>query len=337
VAEINPAVSIIVPCYNEVGSIGSLLEAIRQQSYPMDRIEVVIADGGSQDGTQDAIRRFGETHPELRLMLVDNPKRTIPAALNTAILQAAGDVVIRLDAHSAPEPDYVARCVETLQRTQAANVGGVWEIQPGQTTWVARSIAAAAAHPLGAGDALYRTGGAEGPAETVPFGAYPRDWLRRVGAFNEALLTNEDYEYNVRIREQGGLVWFNPLIRSRYFARPTLGALAGQYARYGFWKARMLLQHPGSLRWRQALPPLFALSIGGLLVAGFFDPLAFIALQVELGTYLGILVLVAVDQAIRHRSIALLAGFPLALAIMHLSWGGAFWCGFLTGVAGRRG
>jgi glycosyltransferase involved in cell wall biosynthesis len=308
------------------------LEAVRRQSYPLERIEVVIADGGSNDGTRRVITDYADAHPELRLKLVDNPKRVIPAALNTAIDQASGEVVMRLDAHSEPTPDYVVRCVETLDRTQAANVGGVWEIQPSQPTWVARSIAAAAAHPLGAGDARYRISGAEGPAETVPFGAYRRDWLDRVGDFNEELLTNEDYEYNVRIKQQGGVVWFNPSVRSVYFARANLSQLGRQYARYGFWKARMLLRHPTSLRWRQALPPLVALSTAGLLVGGLFAPLALGALAIEWAAYATVLGLAGLREAVRHRSSSLAVGLPLALATMHLSWGAAFWWGLLTGV-----
>ena len=222
--------------------------------------------------------------------------------------------------------------METLNRTQAANVGGIWEIQPGLPTWIGQSIAAAAAHPLGAGDARYRTSGTEGPVETVPFGAYRRVWLDRVGGFNEELPTNEDYEYNVRIREQGGVVWLNPAIRSAYLARGNFSQLRRQYARYGFWKARMLLRHPASLRRRQALPPLFALSTLALLVGAFFDPIAFRGLAIVWGAYAAVLFVTGLREGIRRRAPSLAVGLPLALATMHLAWGGAFWWGLLTGL-----
>ena len=134
------------------------------------------------------------------------------------------------------------------RETEAANVGGVWDIRPGGEGWVARSIAAAVAHRLGAGDAGYRAGARAGEVDTVPFGAFDRRWLERVGAFNEELLTNEDYEYNYRLRQAGGMIWLDPSIRCVYFARPTLSALARQYWRYGFWKAHMLTRYPRSLR-----------------------------------------------------------------------------------------
>ena len=325
-------VSLIIPCYNEAGTIGGLLTAIGAQTFPSRDLEVVIADGRSTDGTRKVIEEFGTSRPDLRLTLVDNPDRSIPAALNRAIAASQGHVLIRLDAHSVPERTYIERCLGTLERTQAANVGGLWEIKPGRDTWIGRAIAAAAAHPLGAGDARYRTSGAEGPVDTVPFGAYPREWLDRVGRFNEDLLTNEDYEYNERIRRLGGVVWFDPAIRSAYFARGSMSALARQYARYGFWKARMLLRYPSSLRLRQTLPPVFFLSTLGLLISLPFVPIAPAALAVEWGTYAAVLLSAALVEGVRRRSVSMLVGFPPAIAAMHLSWGSSFWWGLLTGL-----
>ena len=324
-----PSISIIIPCYNEAATIASLLEAIRRQSHPLDDIEVVIADGMSDDGTRARIAEFAAAHSDLKVRMVDNPRRIIPAALNRAVEAARGEVIIRMDAHSIPARDYVARCLEVLEEAVAANVGGVWDIQAGADTWIARGIAAAAAHPLGAGGARYRIGGEAGPVETVPFGAFRREWHERVGKFDETLLTNEDYEYNVRIHEAGGMVWFDPRIRSTYLARPTLAALARQYARYGYWKARMLRRYPGTLKPRQGIPALFVSSLLLLLVASIFAPVARLLLGVELGLYLAVILGAAAGQAWRKRSLGLLISFPLALWTMHLAWGSAF----LAGVA----
>jgi hypothetical protein len=169
-----------------------------------------------------------------------------------------------------PYPDYIERSVADLQAGFGENVGGTWEIQPGAQTWVAQSIAAAASHPLGVGDALYRHTDRAAHVDTVPFGAFKRELLALIGFFDESLLTNEDYEFNARIRRSGGKIWLDPSIRSVYFARPTLAKLARQYTRYGFWKWRMLRRYPETLRWRQALPPLFVFSlIGGAVLAIF--------------------------------------------------------------------
>ena len=325
-----PAASIIIPCFNESRTIGLLLQAIADQTVGARSLEVVLADGGSTDGTQEVARAFAEAHPELRLRLIDNPARAIPAALNRAIEASRGAVVIRLDAHSIPQPDYVEACLRVLRRPEVANAGGAWEIHPSAGTWIARGIAAAAAHRLGAGDARYRTSGQAGPVDTVPFGAYPRRWLERTGPYDESLLTNEDYEYNVRLRRAGGLIWFDPSIRSIYFARATLGALARQYARYGYWKARMLRRYPGTLRWRQALPPAFVLAGLALVLVSPWLPAARWLLGLQWALYAAALLAAGALQAVRGRDSALAAGMPLALAVMHLAWGGAFWWGWLS-------
>lgn len=319
-----PTVSIIVPCYNEQRTIGRLLDAIYAQSYPRTALEVIVADGLSTDGTRAEIASFMASHPDLSLTLVDNPRRLIPAALNLAIQHARGDVLLRLDAHSLPYPDYVERCVADLEAGLGENVGGVWEILPGDDTWLARSIAFAASHPLGVGDAAYRHATRPASVDTVPFGAFRRELLTRIGFFDESLHANEDYEFNARLRRCGGRVWLDPRIRSRYFARSTLRDLARQYWRYGFWKWHMLRRYPGTLRWRQALPPLLVagLVLGSALALVF--PWARALLVLAIGLYLLALLAAAVEATLRHRQGFLLAGLPLAMATMHLAWGAGF-------------
>ncbi len=132
--------------------------------------------------------------------------------------------------------------------------------------------------------------------DTVPFGAFKRELLALIGFFDESLLTNEDYEFNARIRKSGGKIWLDPSIRSVYFARPTLAALAKQYTRYGFWKWRMLRRYPETLRWRQALPPLFVLSLlDGALLAAFL-PVFRVLLAAEIIIYLVVLVAAGVKR-----------------------------------------
>ena len=331
-----PEISIIIPCYNEQATIRNLLEAIRRQEYPLSRIEVVIADGQSTDGTRETVEAYRREHSDLTIRLVDNPTRSIPAALNRAVQLSHGNTVIRLDAHSLPYPDYVERCLEVLRETGAANVGGAWEIRPVGPGWLARGIAAAAAHFLGAGDARYRTGGSAGEVDTVPFGAFPREWLERVGPFNESLLTNEDYEFNLRIRRAGGRVWFDPSIRSIYFARGSLHSLARQYTRYGYWKSQMVRLYPSSIRWRQIASPFFVLSVFVLLFGGVVWYWFWILLVGILLTYVVTLTLTGILQAVVSRDPALAIGVPLALLVIHWSWGAAFLWGMIRPRVSRR-
>lgn len=317
-------ISVIVPCYNEERTIAHLLEALRQQTVGTKAFEVIIADGMSTDATRQVIQNYLQEHAELTVRVVDNPKRHIPSGLNRALEVSTGEIIVRLDAHCIPAPDYLERCVEALQAGKGENVGGVWQIQPSGEGWIARAIAAAAGHPLGVGDALYRFTSQPALVDTVPFGAFRRETLARVGFYDETLLTNEDYELNARIRKQGGKIYLDPAIRSIYFARNTLSALAKQYFRYGYWKWRMLRRYPETLRWRQALPPLFVLSLLVLLISGvFFRPL-WLFLVAEIGVYLLALWLGALPVAWRKKDVWLGIGIPLAIMAMHVSWGSGF-------------
>ncbi len=325
-----PKVSVIVPCYNEQSTIRLLLEALHEQTYPHAGMEVVISDGLSTDGTRDAITAFQQDFPDLPVRIVENTKRSIPSALNRAIEASSGEIILRLDGHSKPYPDYVERCVVAHEAGRGANIGGVWEIRPGAGTWIADSIAAAAGHPLGVGDALYRHTRRAAEVDTVPFGSFRRTLIEQIGYFDESLLTNEDYEFNARVRKSGGKIWLDPSIRSIYYARSTLLELIRQYWRYGFWKWRMLRRYPDTLRWRQALPPLFVLSLLILTVLSISSPFARWLLAGELILYFSILILAGARAVLRKRKIYLILGLPLAIAAMHLAWGGGFLWSVLT-------
>lgn len=317
-------ISVIIPCLNEEKTIERVLMAIYQQKYPREDLEVILADGGSTDLTLSIVDDFRKANPDLSINVIDNPLRHIPAALNRAIKAAKGEIVIRMDAHSLPRPDYIQRCSQGLMNGKGENVGGKWEILAGKNTWIARGIAAAAAHPIGVGDARYRISGQAGPVDTVPFGCYYRKLFDRIGFFDESLLTNEDYEFNTRIRKNNGIIWFDPEIICQYFARSSLKELADQYWRYGFWKAKMVKRYPTTIKPRQALPPLFVISLIGLLVIGiFYKPFLYLFLTVFL-LYMGIIILASVPVAIKNKDTVLIAGFPLAIMTMHFTWGTGF-------------
>ena len=326
----SPRVSIIVPCLNEQATIRQLLDAIYNQTYPREEMEVVISDALSVDASKEVVAAFQKDHPDLTVRIVDNVITTIPAGLNCAIRAATGETIIRMDAHSQPYPNYVERCLSALDAGKGENVGGVWEIKPGGESWVAKSIAIAAAHPLGVGDAGYRIGAQASAVDTVPFGAFRKSLVDRIGFFDESLISNEDYEFNARIRQNGGRIWLDPEIVTVYYARSTLKELSRQYWRYGFWKFRMLRRYPETLRWRQGLPPLFVTSLIGLSLLSWW-PLAAWTLAAEITVYLSALLLVGVLSFLKQHKFYLFIGLPLSIATMHLAWGGGFlWSAFMS-------
>lgn len=317
-------VSIIIPCFNEEKTIFQLLEGLIDQDYPLDQVEVVIADGNSTDKTRGEIERFKNTHSQFPIILVENPEKSIPSALNRAIEAARGEFIVRMDAHSKPDKDYIKNSIAGLEENLGDNVGGIWRILPGSHTWIARSIAIAASHKLGVGNALYRYTTKAEYVDTVPFGAFRKSLFERIGKFDETLLTNEDYEFNTRIRKSGGKVYLDPSIKTDYFSRPTLQALAKQYWRYGYWKLKMLRKYPTTLRSRQLLPPLFVSSVLFMgLFSIWFEPFRWL-LGCEILLYLLTLCLTSIRTSLKENDLRLLIGIPLAITTMHFSWGTGF-------------
>lgn len=321
-----PTVSVVLPIRNEVAHIEAVLARLLEQDYPRSLvIEILVVDGRSEDGTREAIARFQQQHPDARVHVLDNPRRITSSALNIGISAAQGEVVVRMDGHAIPAADYVSRCVETLQRTGAANVGGV--VEPvGQTAFGA-AVALATRHPLGAGDARYRVGGAAGEVDTVMYGAFRRSVFEDVGLFDESMVVNEDYELNVRIRKAGHTIHFDPSIRFQYTPRGTARDLWRQYFRYGWWKVETLRRVPQSLRWRQALPPALPAALFVLMLTSPWSTAAAAALLAVVVSYSAATGAVAWRVATPPAS---LVSVWLAFAVIHLAWGLGFLLNLVT-------
>ncbi|MEY3680933.1 MAG: Poly-beta,6-N-acetyl-D-glucosamine synthase, partial [Actinomycetota bacterium] len=220
-----------MPVLNEERYLERAVQAIFHQDYP-GPLEVCLALGPSTDRTDDVAARLQGAEPRLRT--VANPTGRTPAGLNAAIRATSGDIVVRVDGHAVLPPGYITRAVSTLQRTGAVNVGGV-QLAEG-TTPFEKAVALAMSSPFGMGGAKFHSGGAEGPVDTVYLGVFRRAAIEAVGLFDETLARNQDYELNIRLRKSGGTVWFDPALHVTYRPRPTLRALARQYAEYGAWK-----------------------------------------------------------------------------------------------------
>jgi cellulose synthase/poly-beta-1,6-N-acetylglucosamine synthase-like glycosyltransferase len=245
-----PLVTVVIPCRDEEAYIEGCIEAVRRQAWPLDRLEILVADGMSVDGTREILGRLAAA--DARIHLVDNPAHVQAAGLNECIRRAHGDVIVRMDVHADYAPDFVQRCVSALERTGADNVGGA--ARPRARTFFQRCVAAALRSPLGIGGSRYRKPDEEGFVETVWPGAFDRRVFDRVGLFDPKAVTNEDAELNQRIVQSGGRVYMSRDIVSYYYPRESMRALARQYFRYGQGRARTLLKHKRLLSLRPALP-----------------------------------------------------------------------------------
>ncbi|MDQ6653239.1 MAG: glycosyltransferase family 2 protein [Acidobacteriota bacterium] len=324
------SVSVVIPCYNEERFIGKSLHNLADQ-YDHDRYQIIIVDGLSEDRTREVIAEFRRSRPDVNVMLIDNPARSIPTALNLGIRKAEGEIIARLDAHAVASPGYIRHSVEVLRQDGIGVVGMPCQVCPGAETLMAKAIAMAVSHPFGIGDAKYRLrkGAAQQEAvDTVAFACFKKELWREIGGFDEKLLTNEDYEFNYRIRLLGKTVLLDRSEHCDYFARTTLKELFLQYSRYGIWKARMILRHPRSIKWRHTIAPLFVASLPILLFAGFWLRPAWWLLLAEIVAYLFLALVFAVDLARKAKGgFRLMLSMPLVFCTIHLTWGGSFLLG----------
>src|SRR5882757_2769124 len=172
-----PRVTIAMPAYNEERYIEACIASVQAQDYPREQIEILIADGRSTDKTRDILARLSGTDP--RIHMIDNPARLQAAGLGLLVKHATGDIIVRMDVHCEYAPDYVRKCVETLERTGADNVGGAQRAKA--KTFFQRALCAALSSRLGTGGVDYRSDQGEGYVDTVFLGAFRRKVFEAVG------------------------------------------------------------------------------------------------------------------------------------------------------------
>ena len=321
-----PFVSIIIPCRNEEGFIGKCLSSVTIQDYPQDKIEVLIVDGMSEDGTREIIGRYIKKNTGIRML--DNPDKVVPNALNIGIKNAQGEVIIRIDAHSIYEKDYISKCVKYLSEYNADNVGGIWITLPASDGIMARSIALSLSHSFGVGNAYFRIGSTKPRyVDTVPFGCYKKEVFKRIGLFDEDLIRNQDDEFNLRLIKNGGKILLVPEIVSYYYARDSLSKLSKMYFQYGYFKPLVALKIGAVLTWRQLIPVFF---VGSLII--------FFSLSLIFKPFLWLLVLVLSFYIVANLYFSLQIAFrkglkylpvlPIVFSTLHFSYG----VGYLKGI-----
>ncbi len=315
-----PFVSVLVPMRNERAFIVQCLDSIVANDYPGHRIEVLVIDGMSTDDSAEIVRRYGERHLFIRLLA--NPKRFQVAALNVGLREARGEIIVRMDAHTRYAPDYIRTCVDLLQTAGAENVGGLQRAVG--TDYISRAIAVAITTPFGIGNAHFRYAERMMWVDTVYLGAWRKARLQALGGFDERWAVNEDYELNCRLRKSGGRILLSPEIKSFYYVRPSLEALALQYFRYGFWKVKTLSSHADSLRWRQLAPPALVVGLLLSLVLSTFWP----ALGALVPGVYGLTIGLAALTTASRRGWRYLPVLPVIFATIHVGWG----LGFLMGL-----
>ncbi|MDZ4759025.1 MAG: glycosyltransferase family 2 protein [Bacteroidota bacterium] len=249
-------ISVICPCYNEEKYIKHILDFFLS-AKPDDK-ELLMVDGMSTDGTRKIIEEYSTNHHNIRL--IDNPNKYVPFALNTAIKQAKGEYIARVDAHTEYPDNYFEKCYEILQKTHADNVGG-YIYSKGKTN-IGKAIAIAMSTKFGVGNTEFRTEAVDAYVQTVPFGFWHKSAFEKFGFFDEEMMRNQDDEFNYRTNKLGGKIYQSSQIESSYYVRDSYKAMAKQYYQYGVYKPLVFKKlNNAGMRLRHIIPGFFALYI----------------------------------------------------------------------------
>ena len=326
-------VSVIIPVRNEEKYIAGCMESIVSQTYSKACMEILLVDGLSDDGTRQIIKSYVDKYPYIRIL--DNDKRIPPTALNIGIRASKGDIIVRMDAHTKYDRDYITNCVEVLRQVVADNVGGPIVTMPGDDTVVARAIAVATSNSFGVGNSKFRTSQKAQYVDTVPFGAFRKQVFDRVGLFNERLIRNQDIELNARIRKAGGKIYLDPRIRSYYYNRTTLKSLWIQNFRNGMWNIFTHAVSGNPLSMRHYIPLFFVLCLIGGTCSLFFSPFGLFFLGPVILSHLFASLFFSVRLGLKHGR-RLIVPLVAVFFTLHFSYGyGSFW-GLLKVIGWRK-
>ena len=321
-----PLVSIIVPCRNEQKFIAQCLESIVANDYPKEWLEVFVIDGMSEDSTREIVDGYARRFSYIRIL--ENVKKITPSALNIGIRAAKGGIILRLDAHSEIEPDYISRCVECLMKYEADNVGGNMRTVPTKGSYLGQAIAAALSHRFGVGNSYFRVHTKEPKwVDTVFGGCYRRDVFDRIGLFNESLTRGQDMEFNLRLKKAGGRILLVPDIVSHYYARSDMISFWNHNWTNGVWAVLPFLYSSiMPVSWRHLVPLAFVLGLMGSAVLALVSQVGVWMLALIAGTYAGVNLIASVQGAVQERNYRHLLYLPVVFASLHLSYGlGSLW------------
>ena len=308
-----PAISVILPVLNEESHLEGAVLSVLSQDY-RGPLEIILALGPSRDRTNEIATKLASQ--DNRVKLIDSPTGKTAAGLNLALAASKSPVVVRVDGHAQIPKNYISLIVEILNKTGAVNVGGVMAAVG--TTAFERAVAGAMRSPLGVGASRFHTGGEAGEVDTVYLGAFRREALVTIGGFDERFTRAQDWELNFRLRENGGVIYFDPRLHVTYRPRSSVSALAKQYFEYGRWRRVVSRRPSGTINYRYLAPPVAVLGFSASLVLGIaLSSIFFIPALV----YLLFVVLASLKISTSICEYLLLL---LVIPTMHFAWGAGF-------------
>ncbi len=315
-------VSVVVPVLNEEKYIAKFLDSLLSQDYPKDCLEIILVDGNSDDKTRDIINIYLEKYNFIKLL--ENNKKTVQYAMNIGIKNSSGDYIVRMDAHAWYASDYISKCIEYIKSVDAQNVGGPTVVKG--KTHIQKIIAAAYSSPFALGGGKHYDPDFEGYCDTVSWGCFKKEYLMKIGMYDERLPRSEDDDLNLRISENGGKIFITPKIKSEYYPKESFSKLFKQYFNYGVWKIAVIKKHKKVPRIGQLVPMAFA---GFLISFSLFSLFSKFFLSMLL---LGLILYMSVNLYFSFKTKSLKNFFDKILLswacfVIHFSYGLGFFKG----------
>ena len=326
-------VSVIVPCRNEKDYIEDCIRSILGQHYPMGELEFIVVDGMSEDGTREILERLMKE--DLRLKVVDNPKRITPCARNIGICEVRGAYVAILDAHTIYESNYISTCISLFTEHPEIWCAGGPILSLGKSSF-GRATAEAMSHPLGVGNAKHRFPSYEGYAEGACFPVFRKEVFNEVGLFDEDLVRNQDDEFNFRMALHGGKVYLSPRAQCTYYVRETPTALFRQFFQYGYYRVVVLRKHKLSISLRHFAPFILFSAMGVLLIGGLMLPGWWALIGGVLPVMYALVLFIGGMSLVQKRGLKVALLFPLATLIIHLSYAIGFAWAIMKGIQNKH-
>jgi len=318
----NSTVSVIIPCRDEQDYIKFCLDSIIANDYPKEKLQVLVVDGMSEDGTRQIIKEYTQRHSNI--FLLDNKKKITPSALNIGIKNAKSEIIIRADAHAKYAKDYISKCVRALERYDVDNVGGTMITLPRNDSIIGKAIVKVISNPFGVGNSKFRTHSDNIiEVDTVFGGCYKREIFDKIGLFNEKLKKGQDWELNNRLKQSGGKILLVPEIVSYYYARSSLNiSFFHFYYGEGFW-AVYPVKYVGKRFysfWRM-IPAIFVatLFISGIL--SIFIPTVAIYFNIVVALYLLVAIVISSIVSIKEKKSMYLLVMPVIFLVIHVCYG----------------
>lgn len=324
------SVAVIIPTLNEEQHIADCLESLLSQTYPFEKMDVMVVDGGSNDRTRDIVENYKTKYNNIRL--INNDKRIQSVAFNIGVANSSAPFIIRLDAHAKYKERYVELCVKHLkEKKEVGDVGGVWDIQPQRKGIIPETNAIINKSRFGIGGAAYRVGAAAGYVDTVPFGAFPRHVVEEIGGMREDMPRAEDNDYVTRIKAAGYKVYLDPRIECVYYSRGSLCSFLKQKFADGKSIGHLYYVNRGAIRLRHFVPLVFVSTILLLSILSIIYSNFLWLLLIDLGFYILSDIIATLYNGLKY-GVKYLFTLPWMFLFVHFSYG----LGTITGILNGR-